>query len=790
VSAAAASEKPADAKGASAPAAQLCGPLTRFVWQSPSGDAAIAVVQDQASGRPWTVKGPLWGLHVGETVRLWGRVQRDPKWGEQFRVDAAQPALPQGRDGLRKWLCSGRLPGVGAVLAERIIAALGDHALGDGALAKITAEPEFLEGIAGLTRKKRAAVVKAIAELDAGEQSSVYLFGLGLGPGLVRRILARYGPDAGRQVKDRPYDLVRDVVGIGFRTADKLALAGGMAPDAPERLQAAVEFSLQELANQGHTAPPLLRVVADAARWAEVSDALVEAEVDRAVLRGQVVRAVSRDSDGLGQRSLALAELAKAEAEIAAFVAARAIFRLPPEKDADAALERAQEALGLPLLGNQREAVQLALHAPLAVVTGGPGTGKTTILRGLLAALGASTRVALAAPTGRAARRLAEGTQAEALTLHRLLEYDVRQRRFTRDHNRPLDADVVVIDEVSMVDVPLGAALCRALRPDTRLVLVGDADQLPSVGPGAVLADLLRGDQLPRVRLQRVYRQGQTSHITAAAHQILAGELPESAPRGQGDFFFLPRNTAEEIAATLCEVVTERLPRLGFDPLADVQVLAPMHRGPLGTEALNERLRALVNRDGLPALAGWRCGDKLIQMKNDYDLEVFNGDIGVVEGVTAVLAATQTPEDGQAQLPLASPALRVRFGERVVEYLPEKAEALMQAYAVTVHKAQGSEYPAVVLPLHLGHRTMLQRNLLYTAVTRARRFAVLIGQPEALALAVANDAPIHRFTQLASMVAAGLVAAGQAGSGLAGSGLVGSGLAGSGLASCTAGEAS
>lgn len=728
---------------------ELFGTLTRFVWQSSTGEAAIAVVQDQASGRPWTVKGPLWGLHAGETVRLWGRTQQDPRWGLQFRVEAAQPALPQGTEGLRKWLSSGRLPGIGAVTAERIVVALAAKSPNQGVvLQRLVEEPELLKGITGLTAKRRAALLQAIAELDASEQSSVYLFGLGLGPALVRRILARYGANAGRQVKERPYDLVSDVSGVGFRTADKVAQAGGLGQQAPERLRAALAYSLQELANQGHTAPPEERLLAETARIAEVAIALLQPQLGAALLAGELQQARTQDSLGQSQAAVALAHFADGERLVAAFVAERSASHGEAPELAEVELQRAEQALGVPLLGNQRQAVALALHARLAVVTGGPGTGKTTILRALLAALPPQTQVALTAPTGRAARRLAEATDREARTLHRLLEYDVRQRRFLRDQNRPLDADLVVVDEVSMVDVPLATALCRALRPETRLVLVGDADQLPSVGPGAVLADLLRSEQVARVRLKQVYRQGQTSYITAAAHQILAGDLPESAPRGQGDFFFLPRHTAEEIAATLCEVVSEHLPRLGFDPQTDVQVLAPMHRGPLGTEALNERLRALINRDGQPAMAGWRTGDKLIQTKNDYDLEVFNGDIGVVQGVTAGLPST----DDQAPA-LITPSLQVRFGERVVEYLPEKMDSLAQAYAVTVHKAQGSEYPAVVLPLYLGHHTMLQRNLLYTAVTRARRFAVLVGQPEALARAVSNDAPIHRFTQLAVLLA-------------------------------------
>ena len=715
------------------------GPLLRFVWQAPTGEAAIAVVADGQHGH-WTVKGPLWGLRQGDVVRLWGEVVVDAKWGRQFRVHAAQPALPVDAKGALAWLSSGAVPGIGKVVAQRLVAQLGDDVL-----AKVRADPALLVGL--VAKKKRAALVAAVQAIGAAEETALFLFSLGLGAALVRKIVRRFGADAARQVQQHPYALAQEVAGIGFRTADKIALAQGIDPRSPERLTGAWVFALHELAHQGHTAPPTALAVQRTAQVADLDPAVVAAHWPVLVDAGAAVAGQTDDGAGAQQPAAALPQWAQAELAVAKWVNGAADA---PILESAEPLARAEQQLGFVLQGAQRMAGHMALSAPLLVVTGGPGTGKTTILRGVVAALPPSAKVLLAAPTGRAARRMAAATGLPAKTLHRLLAIDPAHEG-TPYRAQTLDADLVIVDETSMVDVALAAALVGALDRHTRLLLVGDADQLPSVGPGAVLADLLACPRVPRVRLDHVWRQAERSHIVLAAHAVLAGDLPRSAPDATGDFFVVARTEPEAILQAVAEIVTERLPRRGFDPRADVQVLVPMHKGPLGTEVLNDQLRQLLNAAGQPTLGGFRHGDKVLQLRNDYELGLSNGDIGTVLGVVAVPLATDV-DPATPQPPPVAPALAVQFGDQTIACPPDKLDNLAAAYAMTVHKAQGSEYPAVVLVLHNGHYPMLQRNLLYTALTRARRFCVIVGDPAAIARAAANAKPMHRHTQLRGLL--------------------------------------
>jgi exodeoxyribonuclease V alpha subunit len=709
----------------------LRGTLTRFVWQDADKGFAIAALQAE-DGRHWTLKGPLWGLQAGEPIQVWGRVHEDPRYGVQFRVQQAQPALPSTARGVVDYLKSKRFEGIGARLAERLVETLGVEAL-----RRVREDPELLRKIPGLSKAKRATLIRTLQEQAEAEATHVFLYGHGVGPVLAARIAKRFGHDAVRLLRAEPFRLADEVAGVGFRTADRIARAVGVPADAPQRLRAGLRFVLQELSTQGHTAPPESLVRSQACVALDVDEGALDDAVEGLVAEGRVRRIEGEDG-----RALALPDLADAEALLATrLLLLLHATRAQGQDEIEARLVLAQEALGFALEGQQRLAVATALRQGILVVTGGPGTGKTTIVKGLLACLAPERpRVLLAAPTGRAARRLSEATGQEARTLHRLLEFDPRTGGFTRDQDRPLEADLVIVDEVSMMEVPLAAALVLALPPGARVVLVGDADQLPSVGPGAVLHDLIASGEVPVVALDRIYRQGEGSLIARNAARIREGLLPETAAAGSpGDFFVVPRDQPEDIVATLLEIVAHRLPRRhGFDPIVDVQVLAPMHKGPLGTHALNEALREALNPHGAVIAGGLRVGDKVLQTKNDYDLEVFNGDIGRVQGPGAQIVNDQKLE----------PSVRIRFGERDVDYPAAHLEALQLAYAVTVHKAQGSEYPAVVVPLHLQQWVMLQRNLLYTALTRGRRFACVVGQPGAIERAVRNEAPIHRFTTL------------------------------------------
>ena len=721
---------PADAK-------VLCGVLHHFVYRDEARGFGIASLHSEDDLEHWMIKGALWGLEPGQPIEVHGAFEDDARWGRQFRVERARPVLPGTAAGVVQFLRSSRLPGIGDTLARRIV-----EVLGPDALSRVRENPELLREVSGLHAARRKVLLEALTRQADSESTLLFLYSHAIGPALGARIAGQYGVDTIRKVRENPYRLADDVAGVGFRTADALARSLGTQTDDPNRLHAAFRFALQTLAQQGHTAPPRDLVVAHTAEVLGLGQELLAPHLP-ALCAGRDI--VQTTPEGEDEPRIAWADLARAERNLAKRIVALQAAPRPALGPAEilAGVEAASRALGFELAGTQRTAIEAALRDNLLIVTGGPGTGKTTIIRGVLASVAAKgERVLLAAPTGRAAHRMAEATGQEAKTLHRLLEYDPRKQRFLRDADHPLEADLVIVDEVSMMDVPLALALFDAVPVGAHLLLVGDADQLPSVGPGAVLDDLLRSGLVAQVALDRIYRQGEGSAIAINAHRVRQGQLPVSAPRGsEGDFFVVPRDSPHEVLTALLEIVQHRMPRLGFEPTRDVQVLSPMRRGPLGTVALNEQLRQALNPDGEPVGGGLRVGDKVLQLRNDYDLEIFNGDIG------RVLGAQGPTENRQAGLGTEA-SVRVRFGEREVAYPLGHIDQLVLAYAVTVHKSQGSEYPAVIAVLHGQHHVLLQRNLLYTALTRARQFAVLLGQPRAIERAVANDAPIRRHTQL------------------------------------------
>jgi exodeoxyribonuclease V alpha subunit len=678
----------------------------------------------------------------GQRVRMRGRWTTHRAHGRQFAFDLCETLPPLDGEGLVRYLASSAFEGIGAVLAKRIVEALGTNAL-----AVIRETPAELKKVRGL----RPPVAEKLAERVRNELGTqelyAFLLGLDLGPWQAEAVLRRYGLDAEQRIRANPFLLARDVSGVGFHTADRVAAKLGLPADSVERRGAALVHVLRQASSDGHCLLPraeLFRAGAELLR--DTGPEELGPALDLLRERGEVVMEPAPDAnpDARDADRVYLPMLHTSEAALAGNL--RALLAAGPLRPlADAAqLARAEHGADIELHPLQREAVLGLLAHPLALLTGGPGVGKTTITRLVVElAESAGARVLLASPTGRAAKRLAEATGREAKTIHRMLGFEPQTGRFQHDAANALPADLIVVDEISMLDVVLAHHLLKAVQPPTRLVMVGDPNQLPSVAAGNVLSDMLKSGAVPVFRLTQIFRQAAQSLIVANAHRILDGEMPELGRLEQpgADFFFFPAEEPDAAAERVVDVVTERIPRqFGLDWLRDVQVLAPMYRGDCGVDALNERLRAALGHSGHELhLRGrvWRTGDRVIHTRNDYEKEVFNGDMGRI---------TRIEPDGSG--------LTVRYPERHVGYTKSELGDLQPAFAITVHRSQGGEFPAVVMPLVTNHYLMLQRHLLYTAVTRARKLVVLVGSMRALRMAVENAEQRLRRSGLAERLQA------------------------------------
>ena len=716
------------------PEASATGTIERFTYRNPDNGWAVLRLREDGSGRLLTLVGTLAQLNEGQKVKVSGHISEHPKFGAQIEVDHAESIAPSTVEGIQAYLASGLVKGIGPATAEKITDLFGTETL-----RVIEEEPDRLRRVRGLGARKIEALADAVKAQKDIQNVLVFLRSHGLGSGLAARIVKRYGASASALVSANPYRLADDVIGIGFRTADRLAGQLGIAPEAPERLQAAMVHVLATASREGHCYLPEAELVRRTAELLSCAEEAVAVQLPELAKTGEVARqmppgpALLHDDP---QPIVYPAALLQAEDGVAR--ALDLLLRTTRPKlpvRAPEAVSWFEKVSGMELPEGQRDALLRALTEPVSVITGGPGVGKTTIIRALAEILAKKElRIVLAAPTGRAAKRLEESTGRAASTIHRLLEFTPGVSRFARDHENPLEGDMLVVDEASMLDVQLAYHLFRSIRPGMPLVLVGDQNQLPSVGPGSVLADVIACGRVPTTALTRIFRQQKGSDIVRAAHEILQGEVPQ--PGGEeSDYYFVPARDAVHARQLIREVLVQRIPRrFGMDPMRDVQVLCPMYRGETGADALNRDLQDLLNpgQPGVERNGKWyRAGDRVMQIRNDYDREVWNGDTGRITFV-----------DTHAS------KLHVRFPEREEENRFEDLVDLVPAYAISVHRSQGSEYPAMVMPVTTEHFLMLKRSVLYTGLTRGKKLVVLIGSPKALEMAVRNQDDNVRFSGL------------------------------------------
>ncbi|KOU73900.1 ATP-dependent RecD-like DNA helicase [Streptomyces virginiae] len=722
------------------------GVLERITYANEDSGYTVARVDTgRGSGDLLTVVGSLLGAQPGESLRMEGRWGSHPQYGRQFSVENYRTVLPATIQGIRRYLGSGLIKGIGPKIADRIV----EH-FGTDTLDVIEAEPKRLIEVPGLGPKRTKLIGAAWEEQKAIKEVMVFLQGVGVSTSIAVRIYKKYADASISVVRNQPYRLAADVWGIGFLTADRIAQAVGIPHDSPERVKAGLQYALSQSTDQGHCFLPEEKLIADGVKLLQVDTGLViECLAELAADPEGVVRESVPDPQGGPDPLTAVYLVPFHRAELSLVGQVRRLLnaegdRMPSFQDVDwdKALGWLAGRTGAALAPEQRDAVKLALTRRVAVLTGGPGCGKSFTVRSIVElARAKKAKVVLAAPTGRAAKRLSELTGAEASTVHRLLELKPGGDA-AYDRDRPLDADLVVVDEASMLDLLLANKLVKAVAPGAHLLLVGDVDQLPSVGAGEVLRDLLaEGGPVPAVRLTRIFRQAQQSGVVTNAHRINTGVQPITD--GLPDFFLFPEEDTEAAGVLAVDVAARRIPaRFGLDPRRDVQVLAPMHRGPAGAGNLNGLLQQAMTpaRPNLPEkrFGGrvFRVGDKVTQIRNNYDKGangVFNGTVGVVIGLDAdeQRLTVRTEEDEE------------------IAYEFSELDELAHAYAVTIHRSQGSEYPAVVIPVTTGAWMMLQRNLLYTAVTRAKKLVVLVGSRKALGQAVRTVSAGRRYTAVA-----------------------------------------
>lgn len=710
---------------------QICGYIERITFHNPENGYTVAQLKQAKRSELVCIVGVMPGIQPGETVRCFGEWKNHLVHGRQFEIANFRVEAPADLVGIRKYLGSGLIKGIGPKYAGRIVDRFGVDTLNI-----IESSPEQLLNIPGLGAKRIDKIKACWLEQKSIREVMVFLQTYGVSPSFAQKIFKTYGDQSVAKVKENPYALARDIFGIGFKTADTLAQKMGVGSGSPQRLDAGIEYVLSELSSDGHVCFPADELVPAVEKTLEAQPAQIEERLlclqqeDRIEIKELIEESHRRRFVWL--KPLYLAEMGIAR-ELRRLKRGISTLRaIQVEK----ALNWVQEQLKIELAPNQQKAVASAVTGKLHIITGGPGTGKSTITNAILTITNKLTqKICLAAPTGRAAKRMSEITNHKASTIHSLLEFDFKKAGFKRNRENPLDCDLMIVDEASMIDTFLMYSLLKALPDHTRVIFVGDIHQLPSVGPGNVLKDMIASLSLSVTTLNEIFRQAAGSHIITNAHRINKGIFPQLYNGKDSDFFFMECQENQDVLNTIVKLVSQRLPnRYGFNPTRDIQVLAPMKKGMIGTENLNQTLQQMLNPKDTALLRGghrFQVGDKVMQIRNDYKREVFNGDIGYIQTI-----------DSEEQ------QVMIHFDEREVLYDYNDLDELVLAYAISIHKFQGSECPCVVMPVHTSHFMLLHRNLLYTGITRGKKLVVLVGTKKALAIAVKKDDVQQRYTSL------------------------------------------